>query len=182
MVAPVVAVNVAFPAVPPVTIKVWLDMLAGTITFPLAGTGNTAELLLDRPTVTPPAGAAPLSVTVPVTVCPEVTLAGLKVIAVTTGGGFTVSAAVRKSELGSVAVIVEFITAATASVLTLKVPMVVPAAMLKLAGTVAALVLLLIRVTLKPAGGAGPLRFTVPTATEPGPPVRAPGLNMKDVM
>ena len=48
--------------------------------------GTVAEvLLLERLTVTPPLGAAPLRVTVPVEADPPVTLLGLSVIAESTG-------------------------------------------------------------------------------------------------
>jgi len=57
-----------------VTVNEALLAPAGTTT--LAGTVATAELLLANDTVTPPDGAAPLSVTVPVDDAPPVTLAG----------------------------------------------------------------------------------------------------------
>jgi hypothetical protein len=44
--------------------------------FMVAGTVATATLLLDRDTSAPPAGAGPLSVTVPVDVVPPATLVG----------------------------------------------------------------------------------------------------------
>jgi hypothetical protein len=53
--------------------KVTLVAPAGTVT--LEGT-LAAELLLERETCAPPAGAAPLSVTVPVEEFPPVTLVG----------------------------------------------------------------------------------------------------------
>ena len=57
-----------------VTVKVTLLLPAAILTEP----GTAAEvLLLERETVAPPAGAAPLRVTVPVTDVPPVTLAGL---------------------------------------------------------------------------------------------------------
>ncbi len=120
-----------------------------------------------------------MSVTVPVVVCPETTLTGLNDSVVTTGG-FTVRPPPRAVPLGNVAVIVTLALAATASVVTLKVPLLAPPAMLKLAGTVAALVLLLIKVTVRPTGGAGPLKTNVPT--EPTPPVTGLGLNVSDVI
>jgi len=70
--------------------------------------------------------------------------------------------------LGSVAVKFTTVLAATGNDEALNVPLVAPPAMLKLAGAVATLVLLLITVTVKPAAGAGPLRTTVPI--EPAPP------------
>ena len=59
---------------PVVTLKVALVAPAGTVT--LGGTA-TAALLLESVTCAPPAGAAALSVAVPVAVPPPVTLAGV---------------------------------------------------------------------------------------------------------
>ena len=75
------------------TVKVALELPAGTVT--LDGT-LAALLLLESVTCAPPAGAAALSVTVPVEDCaPPVTLVGLNVSEETVGrgGGVTVSEA-----------------------------------------------------------------------------------------
>ena len=64
---------------------------AGTVT--LAGTVATPTLLLERATAAPPLGAWALNVTVPVDEFPPVTLGGLNVNEVSTGG-ITVSEAV----------------------------------------------------------------------------------------
>jgi hypothetical protein len=71
------------------TVKVALVAPAGTVT--LAGTLAALLLLLSR-TCAPPAGAGPLSVTVPVEEVPPITLAGLSVSDETVGrgGGVTV--------------------------------------------------------------------------------------------
>ena len=76
------------------TVKVALALPAGTVT--LNGT-LAAPLLLESMTCAPPAGAGPLSVTVPVEDCkPPTTLVGFSVSESTvTGGGVTVSEAVR---------------------------------------------------------------------------------------
>ena len=74
-------------------LKVALLLPAATVT--LEGT-LAAPLLLETVTCAPPAGAGPLSVTVPVEVCaPPVTLVGFKLSAETVGrgGGVTVSEA-----------------------------------------------------------------------------------------
>ncbi len=67
------------------TVKVALVAPAGTNT--LEGT-RAAPLLLESATVAPPAGAAPLNVTVPVEVCrPPITLVGFSVSDETVAGG-----------------------------------------------------------------------------------------------
>src|SRR5437667_1117046 len=73
------------------TVKVAVVLAAGTVT--LEGT-LAAALLLESATCAPPAGAGPLSVTVPVDDCtPPTTLAGFNVSEETVGrgGGITVS-------------------------------------------------------------------------------------------
>src|SRR5438552_11248960 len=66
------------------TVKVTLLLPAGTVT--LEGT-LAATLLLESVTCAPPAGAGPLSVTVPVDDCtPPTTLAGFNVSEETVGG------------------------------------------------------------------------------------------------
>ena len=57
--------------------KVAVVALAATVT--LAGTCAAAELLLDRVTTAPPAGAGPFRVTVPVEVLPPIVEVGLSV-------------------------------------------------------------------------------------------------------
>jgi len=89
-----------------VTVNVAVVAPATTVT--LAGTVAAAVLLLDSVTTAPPAGAAPLSVTVPVEVPPPVTDVGFKLIELReeADGGFTVMAKVSVSLLLSVPVIV----------------------------------------------------------------------------
>jgi len=145
------------------------------VTF--AGIGNAFELLLIRLTASPPAGASPLSATVPVLICPETTFAGLKDSIVTTGGT-TVRPPPRALPLGKVAVMVTGALTRTGNVVTLKVPLDAPPAMLKLAGTVATAGLLLISVTVRPLGGAGPVRIRVSVALIP--PVTELGLMVRE--
>jgi len=74
-----------------VVIVNWTDVEPpGTGTF--AGTA-AAALLLDRETMSPPAGATPVSVTVPVEDVPPLTDTGFMVTVLTTGA-LTVSTAV----------------------------------------------------------------------------------------
>ncbi len=72
------------------TVNVALVLPAGTVT--LAGTVAIDVLLLLNDTDTPPAGAAPLSVTVPWDVLPPTTLVGFSVTE-PNAGGVTVSVA-----------------------------------------------------------------------------------------
>ena len=181
-VVPVVAVKVTgvlLLTAPPVTVNVWDFTPAGTVTDPGAGTGATAGSPLLRPTTSPPVGAFALSITVPVDTCPEAMLAGLKDNIVTTGE-ITVSPPPAEAPLGSVAITVTGVLLATGSEFAVNVPLVAEPAMLKLLGTVTAFVLSLTSVTVKPAGGAGPFKFTVPI--ELLPPVTVLGLNVNDEM
>jgi hypothetical protein len=66
-----------------VTVNVPVVALAATGTF--AGTVAADVLLLASVTVTPPVGAGPLSVTVPVDEVPPVTVAGFKLTVLGTG-------------------------------------------------------------------------------------------------
>ena len=133
-------------------------------------------MLLINPTVSPPAGAGPLSTTVPVTICPEATLLGLIVTLVSTGG-FTVNPAIMAALPAAEAVMFTFPPDAVGNVLTLNVPLDCPAAITNVAGTVARVVSLLTTLIVDPPAGAGPLRITMPR--DPVPPVTAPGLNVR---
>src|SRR5712692_4039798 len=153
-----------------VTLNVVLVLPAGTVTLPIAGTLATAVLLLKRVTTAPPVGAAALKVTVPVEDAGPTTLVGLSasVESVTGGGGAgseTVSSAVlvRPPKEAEIMMVVD---AVTEVVVTLKLAVVVPAATVTLAGTVATRVLLLERVTAVAAEGAG-LMLTVPCKVLP---------------
>ena len=123
------------------TVNVALVLPAATVT--LVGT-LAAPLLLDSITCAPPAGAGPLSVTVPVEdPTPPTTLLGLKVSEETVGrgGGITVSEADRLTPPKD-AEMVTVVDAVTVLVLTVKVALVLPAATVTLAGTLAAPLLL----------------------------------------
>jgi hypothetical protein len=150
------------------TVKFALVTPAGTVT--LEDT-LAAPLLLESETCAPPAGAGPLSVTVPVEGCvPPMTLVGFSVRKETvgSGGGVTVS----EADLVAPPKDEEMVTCVdvlTALLFTGKVAPMAPAATVTLEGTVATVVLLLESATCTPPEGAGPLRVTVPE--EEVPPV-----------
>jgi hypothetical protein len=135
-----VAVMVALCTLPTeevVTVKFTLDWPAAIVT--LAGTAAT-PLLLERLTNTPPAAASEPSVTVPVELCPPVTLVGFKLtpaIAPVDGpdgaGGFKVSDALTL--LAEVAMMVGDCALPTGDVVTAKLADDCPAAIVTLAGT-----------------------------------------------
>jgi hypothetical protein len=138
---------------------------AGTVTE----TGTLAETLeVVSVTTTPPAGAAPLRVTVPVTPAPPTTDAGFTdtdLSETEAAAGFTVSAAVFETP-PLVAVMVTAVTAVTVEVVTLNVAVVAPAATVTLAGTVAD-ALLDASVTTRPPAGAADDNVTVPVLAVP---------------
>ena len=101
-------------------------------------TGKAAALLLDRLTDAPPVGAAPLSVTVTVAVPPDVTVDGLMAIEVRVtaadGDGITVIVAYWL-ECPYPAATLKVVDAVTAPACAVKLPLVWPAGITKLAGT-----------------------------------------------
>ena len=150
-----VAVAVAETAVV-VTVKVPVVAPAATVT----DAGTVALVLLeDKATDVPPLGAGPLKVTVPVEGLPPMTDVGLS-LRLNSPGGLMVRVAVWFTPL-KLPVIVALVVAETAVVVTVKVPLVEPAATVTDAGTVA-LVLLDDKATDVPPLGAGPLKVTVP--------------------
>ena len=155
-----------------VTVNVAVVAPATTVTD--AGTVALA-LLLERVTLRPPVGAAPLMVTVPVEELPPTTEVGLRTTP-ETAGGVMVSVAVFEL-LPNVAVIVDVVVEATVLVETVNVPVVEPAATVVDAGTVADPELL-VRVTVNPPLGAAPVMVTVPV--EDVPPRTEAGLSVTD--
>jgi len=124
-----------------------------------------APLLLESDTPIPPAGAATAIPTVPVEVLPPTTDDGFKV-RVVMAGGLMVSTAVTLAPF-KLALIVADVTAGTAVVLTVNVPLVAPAAIFNDAGTIADPELLP-KAIVRPVFGAIPVRVTV-AADEAGP-------------
>jgi hypothetical protein len=130
-------------------------------------------LLDDTEIVYPPAGAAPLSVTVPVVLFPPSTLAGTIVNDVSVGA-VTVRGAETVVPFAD-ADIVTVVCAATGDVVTVKVADVAPDGMTTGPLTEAA-ALFEDRLTVNPAAGAGALIVTVPV--ELAPPNTEVGLRL----
>jgi len=179
MTVPVVAVQViVVPVLTELAVTMNVCEVAPAATATLDGAGNAAGLVHISPTLKP-RGAGPFSVTVPVVACPEPTLFGLYESCVTTGGT-TVNIPLKVFPLGRVAVMLAVIATATEKVVTVKVPLVAPPAMLKDAGTDAAAEELLISVTVSPAAGACPLSVTVPVLEVP--PVTVEGFRVTELI
>src|SRR5437879_5981840 len=166
-------------AVTALVLTVNVALLAPAATVTLAGT-VAVDVLLERETAMPPLGAGgPLSVTVPVEVCaPPVTLVGFSVSEERVGRacGSTVSEAVLVTPAYD-AEIVTGVDAVTALVLTVNVALLAPAAIVTLAGTLAA-PLSLESSTCAPPVSAGPLSVTVPV--EGDPPVTLVGFSVSE--
>jgi hypothetical protein len=141
-----------------VTLNVAMVEFGAIVT--LAGTLAAAVLLLPSVTSAPPAGAGPFSVTVPVDELPPGTNVGLNVTELRFAA-VTVNVAVFVIVL-YVAEIATDVLAATGAVVTLNVAVVAFGAIVTLAGTLAAALLLLPSVTSAPPAGAGPFSVTVP--------------------
>lgn len=171
-------VSVAFLAIAPavaVIVAVW-DFetrlvvtvnpaeVAPVATVTLPGTPAAALLLL-RLTFTLPVGAAPLRVTVPVTLPLPRTEAGESDRLVSTAG-FTVIVTLRVTPLKEAAM-VTFCDVETPLVPMVKVALAAPAGTITLVGTPTTPGLLLLRAIVAPPDGAFALRATVPTAEAP---------------
>ena len=155
-VPPVIVTSVWALTAVVVTVNVPVFWLAATVT--VAGTLASA-LLLNRLTTTPPVGAGPAKVTVPVEGLPPMTVAGLSASDWTVVG-FTVRVALCVAA-PSVPFIVA-ITAADTGVVAMVNPVDLdPVATVTLVGRLA-LVLLEVKPIASPPVGAGPVRLTVP--------------------
>jgi len=122
----------------------------------------------DNITIWPPLGAGLLKVTVPTELTPPTTEAGDRVSEdkTGTGAGLIVICAVFW-ESANLAVTVIFTEEATAFVAMLKVPEVLPASTVMLAGRIKSSSGEADRCTTCPPSGAGLLKVTVPTEDEP---------------
>jgi hypothetical protein len=156
----VTAVTTGTPAV--VTGKDALVAPAATVT--LAGTVAAPVLLLESATEEPPAGAAPLRVTIPVEVPPPTTVAGLSVTEARLGGSKDREAVRVTPPLDAESVAVAATT--TGLVVTWKVAVVEPAATVTLIGAVND-PLSSRRATASPPVGAAAVSVTVPVALDP---------------
>jgi hypothetical protein len=154
----------------PLVVTVNVAVVAPAATVTLAGVVEKA-LSSDSVTTAPPVGAALLSVTVPVDETPPFTLVGF-IVKLDSVGATIVKVAVCVTP-ERVAVIVEDVLLPTATVVTVNVAVVDPAATVTLAGVVEE-ALLSDKVTSVPPVGAAPVRVTVPV--EELPPVTLAGL------
>lgn len=127
--------------------------------------GTTAVVLLDaNVTTVPPAGAAPLNVTVKKDVVPPLTVSGLSPTAAI-AGAVTDTFALTDAP-PAVAVIVNAVVAATGTDVATNVADVAPAATVTVAGTTTA-AFDDVNVTTNPPAGAGPPIVTVPVTDAP---------------
>jgi len=160
-------------------VKVNVPVLAPAAIVTVAGTLPFA-LLTERLTTNPPEGAAEPMVTVPVDVPstddPPTTEVGLIDRPVRTGGLIVKDAVGAPFPVPAVTVAV--VAVPTGVVVTVKVPVVAPAATVAVAGTVPE-GLLELRAMAMPPLGAGPLIVTVPV--ELVPPVTVVGVSVSPV-
>lgn len=160
---PVIVATVSVPTETVVAVKVAEVAPPATVTD-----AGTVTLLDDEVSVTvkPPAAAGLPSVKVPVELVPPVTVDGLNVI-VPKVEAVIVNVAVAGVPLFADAPIVTVVADATERVVTVNVPVVAPAAIVAVAGTVAAEVLLEVRLTVRPPVGAALLIVIVPVELTP---------------
>lgn len=149
----------------------------------LAGTPTTAVLLLEIDTVAPPAGAGALRLTAPVAETPPLIVVGFsdnEVRVVLDPPGVIAREAVCVVAFAPEADMATDVNAETGAVAIWKVLAVFPAATVMLAGTVAAVVLLLDKEITAPAPGAGAFSTTVPV--EELPPFTAVGFSASELI
>lgn len=148
-------------------------VVAPARTVTVAGTATAIVLELESVTTSPPVGAAPVKVIVPVDGDPPVREAGARA-RLPRDGATRVSVAVFVRP-PTTALIVTEVVLATGWVATVNVAVVAPAGTVTLEGKVADAVFELESVTVRPPVGAGPVRVIVPV--DRAPPVRAAGLS-----
>ena len=167
------------PAVVPAWIaKVTLVPPPATVT--LSGTVAAATLPLESATTSPPAGAGPVRVTVPVLVEPSRTSVGLRVRPEGVGLAAAPVVTVSTDDLETpppVAVMVAELLVVTAPVVMVNVPLVAPPVTTTLGGTAATEELLLVNATVCPPEGAAEVRVTVPV--DEAPPTTDVGLRLR---
>src|SRR5205807_1505858 len=158
-------------------VKVAVVLAAGTVM--LEGT-LAAALLLESATCAPPAGAGPLSVTVPVDDCvPPVTLVGFNVSEETdTGGADITGSDIDWLVLTCTCEMDCGVGSDARRVVIVKVAVVLAAGTVTLEGTLAA-ALLLESAACAPPAVAGPLSVTVPV-DDCVPPVTLVGFNVSE--
>src|SRR5436190_13364322 len=156
-----------------VTADAWTTGLDGiakvtvvALSFTVTAVGTVASTLSlhDPLPISPPAGAAAPSVTLPVLPTGPVTAAGLTLTPIS--GGFSVSVTILDAPR-DVAVMLACVTAVTVLVLTANVALFAPAATVTDGSTVAAFRLLLVSVTTAPPAGAALVSVTVPVLSAP---------------
>lgn len=137
-------------------------LLRKTVT--VAGTVAAAVFELESETTRPPAGGPTERKMVPVAPLPPSTVAGdtnRDAGPTGGGGGVTVKVALRVAPPKAPLMVAD-VDVVTDTVLTVKVPLVAPAAMVTLAGTLAVAGLLLESVTTAPPAGAAAVKVAVP--------------------
>jgi hypothetical protein len=164
---PRVAVMVVATSLPTATVdavNVAVEDVAGTVTE--AGTVTTDVSEEERVTATPPVGAGPLIVTVPVDACPPATAVGLNEIDRTIGAAVRASAALFVAPPYAAEIVTEE-RVPVVRVVTGNVAVLAPAATRTFAGTIAFAGLELVSVTVAPPVGAGPFNVTVAVGASP---------------
>ena len=142
-----------------VNVNVAVFAPVGTVTD--AGTEPVAGLSLTSDTTSPEGPALPVSVRVPVDGLPPTTVIGANAIDFGTAG--LIDSVWLRFTPRADRPMFELVAESTPSVVTVKVPVVFPAPTVMVRRTVAADVLLLVRLHLRPPVGAGPVSVTVPT-------------------
>lgn len=177
MVEPVrLAEIVDVPGARVATVKLTEVVPAGTVA--VDGTVATDGVLLERLTITPPAGAAPEIVTVPVDGAGCFTVAGPSVRLESVGGS-TVRVALWVPPPANVAVMLDVASAPTGILVTVNVVELLPdGTVTELTDRVATAVLPLATLTMTPPAGA--VAFSLTVAADVAPPIRLAGASITE--